>query len=52
MRERIVVMTGDLVNKETKEFLAEVGVPTIAKPLDIRQVVRTVTEILQRVGSP
>ncbi len=35
---RVVFMTGDLIDRDTMSFLAEVHAPTIAKPMDIEQL--------------
>ena len=43
---RVLFVTGDLIDPETAEFVQRVGARTIDKPLDIRQTLQTVSEVL------
>jgi CheY-like chemotaxis protein len=45
---RVLFISGDVVDRETARFLADAGVPTLSKPIEIREVVRLVDEILAR----
>lgn len=38
LRDRVVFMTGDLIDPDTTGFLAEVNAPTVAKPMDLREL--------------
>jgi len=44
---RVIFCTGDLLDRETLEFLAQIGARTLAKPLDVDATLRAVTELLQ-----
>jgi two-component system NtrC family sensor kinase len=47
LEHKVIFISGDLVNPRTLEFLAEVGAPTLPKPLDIDKVTQLVEEMLQ-----
>jgi len=49
---RVLFVTGDLIDPETAEFVRKVEAPTIAKPLDIHEVVSAVRAIAERTGAP
>lgn len=49
---RVLFVTGDLIDPETADFVNRVEAPTIAKPLDIHEVLRTVTAIAERADVP
>jgi two-component system NtrC family sensor kinase len=49
---RVLFVTGDLIDPETAEFVRKVDAPTIAKPLDIHEVVNAVKAIAERAEAP
>jgi len=46
LRDRVIFMTGDLIDSNTTSFLAELNVPTLAKPMDLGQLHETVRRLL------
>jgi len=54
MDGRVIFITGDVVDPDTARFLANSSARTLAKPIQITEVVRTVDEMLAHptVGSP
>ncbi len=50
LAKRIVFVTGDVVNQETRAFLDEVGNPHLSKPFRLDEVAAAVTQVLQ--GEP
>jgi PAS domain S-box-containing protein len=46
--ERIVFVTGDILGRETAAFLERTRAPHLTKPFDLKQVRRTVHEVLDR----
>lgn len=46
--QRTVIVTGDILNQEVEDFLAQSGLPTISKPFSIKAVRKAVTEVLHR----
>jgi CheY-like chemotaxis protein len=46
LRERILFLTGDVLNQEKREFLERTGAPYLTKPCDLAEVRRTVQRIL------
>ena len=45
LKERMLFITGDLVNEETMKALTDTGVPYIEKPFRVQQLVTTVEKI-------
>ena len=50
MRDRVIFMSGDLIDKETVRFLEQTGAPAVAKPIDIPEVLRAVASALVRAS--
>lgn len=48
LRNRVIFITGDGSNPDTRRFLAEVGAPALHKPFDMDELRRTVGEALDR----
>jgi len=48
MKGRIVFMSGDLIDEETARFLEETGAPAVAKPVEIAELLDTVSRTLER----
>ena len=46
LRGKFIFVTGDLIDKDVLDFLAEVNAPTLPKPIDIRRVTKAVDETL------
>jgi signal transduction histidine kinase/CheY-like chemotaxis protein len=46
LEQKVVFITGDLINTRTVEFLAEIGAPTVPKPLEIGKVTELVEKLL------
>jgi len=46
MRQRLIFMTGDVLNREKEALLQAAGVAVIAKPFDVQEVVRIVHRVL------
>jgi len=46
LRDRILLMTGDVIDHELEGFLEQQGATLIQKPLEVRDVVRTVDQML------
>ncbi len=47
LAERMVFVTGDLIDPDTKSFVERIGAKTIAKPLEIQQVLSSIEEVLE-----
>ena len=47
MQRRMIFITGDLIDDETGNFLAEINAIVIPKPLEIPQVLETVRATLR-----
>jgi PAS domain S-box-containing protein len=47
MKGKVIFVTGDLIDREILEFLAEINAKTLAKPLDINEVTRAVSDTLE-----
>ena len=47
MKGRVIFVTGDLIDPDILEFLAEINAKTLAKPLDINDVTRAVVDTLE-----
>ncbi len=45
LKEKMLFITGDLVNEETMKALTDTGVPYIEKPFRVQQLVLTVEKI-------
>ena len=52
LARRIIFLTGDVVNEETREFLESIGNPHIAKPFNLSSVQKAVAETMQASASP
>jgi PAS domain S-box-containing protein len=52
LADRMLFVTGDLIDPETHEFVERVGARTIAKPLEIRQVLQVIEEVLDSIAEP
>jgi PAS domain S-box-containing protein len=48
LAQRIVFVTGDVVNAETKAFLESTGNPHLAKPFNLTNVSRAVAQVIQK----
>jgi PAS domain S-box-containing protein len=46
LASRVIFLTGDVVNEETRKFLSSVGNPCITKPFQMRVVEATVNRVL------
>jgi two-component system NtrC family sensor kinase len=51
MAERMIFMSGDLIDKETIRFLEETGAAAVAKPVDIPEILQTVSAALRRASA-
>jgi PAS domain S-box-containing protein len=51
LRRRFVFITGDLLSRETKEFLEQTGAPHFSKPVALEDVRRAVQRALRAPGS-
>ena len=47
MAGRVIFVSGDLMNDETTQFLAEVNATAVAKPLEIPKFIQAVEETLR-----
>ncbi len=47
LRGKFIFVTGDLIDQDVLDFLAEVNAPTLPKPIDIRRITKAVDEILE-----
>jgi two-component system, NtrC family, sensor kinase len=48
LAERFILVSGDAIRPELPEFVDRTGVPVLAKPFDIREIMRLVQAILDR----
>jgi signal transduction histidine kinase len=48
LRQRLIFVTGDVLDQEKRTFLAETGAPCLAKPFDLGEVRRLVHRMLAR----
>ncbi|EEF62434.1 hybrid sensor histidine kinase/response regulator [Pedosphaera parvula] len=48
LARRIIFVTGDVVNTETKAFLESTGNPHLAKPFNLSNVSRAVAEVIEK----
>ncbi|HEX9820918.1 MAG TPA: response regulator [Methylomirabilota bacterium] len=46
--ERIIFLTGDVLSREKREFLARTGAPFLTKPFDVDEIRRTLHRVLAR----
>ena len=51
MEQRVVFITGDLMNPETLQFVESTGRAWLGKPFDIDAITRTIADCLNAVGS-
>jgi PAS domain S-box-containing protein len=49
---KVLFVTGDLIDPDTLAFVKRVGVKTIAKPLEIQQVLRAIEDVLDQTPEP
>jgi CheY-like chemotaxis protein len=47
LARRIVFLTGDVVNQETRAFLGTVGNPHLSKPFKLDTIAKVISEMLQ-----
>ena len=52
MAERVVFVTGMANDPETKKFLDATGRPVVAKPFELRDLVKVVRGVVERGGQP
>jgi len=52
LAQRIIFLTGDVVNEETQQFLKSIGNPHIAKPFNLSSVKKVVEESLRSLRQP
>ena len=48
LRERIVFLTGDVLDPEKRAFIEGTGAPFLMKPFDVQEVRRVVHQVLAR----
>jgi len=48
LAKRVVFATGDIVSRETQEFLVSTGRQYLAKPFDYRELIEVVEEVLRK----
>jgi DNA-binding response OmpR family regulator len=48
LRERVVFLTGDVLDPEKRAFIERAGAPFLTKPFDIQEVRRVVHQVLAR----
>jgi CheY-like chemotaxis protein len=51
LEQRLIFVTGDLMNAETLKFIESTGRAWLGKPFDIAAITRTISECLNEVGS-
>jgi signal transduction histidine kinase/ActR/RegA family two-component response regulator len=51
LEQRLIFVTGDLMNAETMQFIESTGRPWLGKPFDIAAVTRTIAASLSEVGT-
>ncbi len=51
LEQRVVFVTGDLMNPDTLRFLESTGRPWLGKPFDIEAVTRTISDCLNSVSN-
>jgi signal transduction histidine kinase/ActR/RegA family two-component response regulator len=51
VRHRIIFLTGDVVNEQTREFISTIGADYLGKPFHLDRVEQAVNRILQRTRS-
>lgn len=49
---RVIFITGDIVNEETRRLLGNTGAPCIEKPFRVQQLLTTVEELFGRAAEP
>jgi PAS domain S-box-containing protein len=52
LAQRIIFLTGDVVNEETLKFLKSIGNPHLAKPFNLAHVKATVAEVIKANAVP
>jgi two-component system NtrC family sensor kinase len=52
LAQRVLFVTGDLIDPDTLAFVERIGARTIAKPLDIQQVLRVIEDLLDSIPQP
>ena len=48
--DRVIFLTGDVLDQEKRQFLEATGTPCVAKPFDLDEVERVVQGMLARAG--
>ena len=51
LEQRLIFVTGDLMNSETMQFIESTGRAWLGKPFDITAITRTISESLNEVGT-
>ncbi len=51
LRRRLIFVTGDVLNPETREFLERTSAPTVSKPFDLAEIRRVVQQALRGQGA-
>ena len=46
LAEKVVFITGDVIGKETRNFLEETGLPNITKPINVKQLKETINRVM------
>jgi len=50
LRERVVFLTGDVLDPEKRAFIERAGLPFLTKPFDVEEVRRVVHQVLAGGG--
>jgi signal transduction histidine kinase/ActR/RegA family two-component response regulator len=51
LEQRLIFVTGDLMNSETMQFIESTGRAWLGKPFDITAITRTISDCLNEVGT-
>lgn len=52
LANKVIFVTGDLIDPDTLAFVERIGAKTIAKPLEIQQVLRAIEDVLDATREP
>ena len=52
LADKVLFVTGDLIDPDTLAFVERIGAKTIAKPLEIQQVLRAIEDVLDSTPKP
>jgi len=52
LAERVLFVTGDLIDPDTLAFVGRIGARTIAKPLEIQHVLHAIEEVVGSIAEP